>query len=303
MKEAVSVSLGSRVRDAESEISLLDQKVKLRREGWDGDLQKVQARFEELDGRIDALGVGGIDLWLYATGNRYKLQSAHKLVRNVHQTPIVDGSGLKNTLEHQTADFLKKHFADKMGHGRVLITSALDRGGMAQSFFQNGHDVLCGDLAFAMGIPIPIRTEAGINLVARTLVPFITRLPISMLYPTGDKQNEINPKYNNWYQWADIIAGDCLYIKQHLPDKLEGKIIVTNTTTAEDRELFASRDVEAIVTTTPVMDGRSFGTNMLEAGLTAVAGKKRPLTTEELNQLIKQLELTPTITYQRKRTL
>ena len=61
--------------------------------------------------------------------------------------------------------------------------------------------------------------------------------------------------------------------------------------------------MEAIVTTTPVMDGRSFGTNMLEAGLTAVAGKKRPLTTEELNQLIKQLELTPTITYQRKRTL
>jgi len=300
MKEAVSVSLGSRTRDAQAKITLLGHSVHLWREGWDGDVSKVIARFAELDGRAAALGVGGIDLWLYASGRRYKLQSAQKLVAKVNKTPVVDGSGLKNTLEKQTADFLQQHFANKMGNGRVLVTSALDRGGMVHSFFQNRHEVLCGDLAFALGLPIPVRTMQGINRLARLFVPILTRLPIRVLYPTGDKQNEIHPKYENWYQWADIIAGDCLYIKQHLPDKLEGKIIVTNTTTAADRELFASRGVQAIVTTTPIMDGRSFGTNLLEAGLTAVADKKRTLTESELTDMISQLALQPNITYQKK---
>lgn len=59
--------------------------------------------------------------------------------------------------------------------------------------------------------------------------------------------------------------------------------------------LFAERGVKHVMTTTPVLDGRSFGTNMMEAALTAVAGKKRPLTHDELNGLIQELGLRPTL--------
>jgi len=51
--------------------------------------------------------------------------------------------------------------------------------------------------------------------------------------------------------------------------------------------------IKYVVTTTPRLDGRSFGTNMMEAALIAVAGKGRRLTTEELNALIDQLGLEP----------
>ncbi|MFT5194580.1 MAG: hypothetical protein ACI9EW_000746 [Cellvibrionaceae bacterium] len=291
MKQAVSVSLGSDIRDASAEIELLGQKLLLRREGWNGSVDQVTARFTELDGQVDALGVGGIDLWVYSASRKYPLNSAHKLIKQVKHTPVVDGSGLKHTLERQTAAVV----AGVTDKKRVLIVSALDRIGMTQSFFENGFEVLCGDGAFALGIPLKIRSLAGLSRLASVFLPIVSRLPIHMIYPTGDSQNTIVPKYEDWYSWADIIAGDCLYIKKHLPDSLAGKIIVTNTTTQADRDAFRQRGVTTIITTTPVIDGRSFGTNLFEAGLTAVAGKGRPLVQAELEEIIRELGLKPTI--------
>jgi hypothetical protein len=51
--------------------------------------------------------------------------------------------------------------------------------------------------------------------------------------------------------------------------------------------------VSYLVTSTPVLEGRSFGTNMMEAALIAVSGKKRPLTHPELSQIIEDLGLRP----------
>ncbi len=291
MKQAISVSLGSDRRDASATIDLLGSRVTLRREGWNGSVEEVAQRFKQLDGTVDAFGVGGIDLWVYSATRKYPLLSAHKLIQGVHKTPVVDGSGLKNTLERQTAQVVSKVTNKR----RVLIVSALDRMGMTQSFFENQFDVLCGDAAFALGIRLKIRSQSGLGRLAFAALPVVSRLPIHMIYPTGDAQNEWVPKYEDWYNWADIIAGDCLYIKRHLPLHLDGKVIVTNTTTQADRELFVQRGVKHVITTTPVLNGRSFGTNLFEAGLTAVANKNRPLNSAELSELITQLNLSPSI--------
>ena len=48
------------------------------------------------------------------------------------------------------------------------------------------------------------------------------------------------------------------------------ELVVTNTTTPQDVELFRKCGVKYLVTTTPVLEGRSFGTNMMEAALIAV---------------------------------
>ncbi|MDP1546503.1 MAG: hypothetical protein Q8L87_10805, partial [Anaerolineales bacterium] len=55
------------------------------------------------------------------------------------------------------------------------------------------------------------------------------------------------------------------------------------------------RGVKTVVTTTPRFDGRSFGTNMNEAMLTAYAGKGRRLSDDELNELIDTLGITPAV--------
>jgi hypothetical protein len=295
MKRAVSISLGSSARDKQVEIELLGEKVSIERRGTDGDIARATALFTELDGQVDALGVGGIDLWVEMGPRKLPITAAHKLVRGVRHTPVVDGGGLKNTLERQVAQVLVAELGPAYATGRVLLPVGVDRYGMTLSFFEQGYEVVCADLMFTVGIPIPVRSLPRLHLLAALLGPVVARLPISMLYPTGEKQNEIVPKFTRWYTWATVIAGDCHYIKRHMPDDLRDKVIVTNTTTAQDMTMFRARGVRAVMTTTPVLHGRSFGTNMMEAALTAVAGQGRPLTHAELSAMLDELKLKPTI--------
>ena len=296
MKRAVSISLGSSKRNKRVEVELLGEKVVIERIGTDGDMEKAAQLYKELDGKVDAFGVGGADLGMLVEGRWYPIHSVKPMVRYVKKTPITDGTGLKNTLEYRLAFFIDKHLGDYVrehGGKKVFLTLALDRWGMTRSFLDAGYEAVFGDLMFGLGIPIPLRSVRALLLLARIALPLVTRLPFHMLYPIGQEQERRIPKFEKYYRWATVIAGDCHYIKRHLPDNLDGKIIATNTTTPEDLALFKQVGIRYVVTSTPRLDGRSFGTNMMEAALIAVAGKGRPLTLEELNEILDELGLEP----------
>ena len=295
MKVAVSVSLGSNARDHEASIRILGETVVIRREGTNGDIKLAQKKMREYDGKVDALGVGGTDLYLRVADRYYKLHGSWKMIKQVKHTPVVDGNGLKTTLESQLASFLEEHFDLLNEEKKVLVTSAVDRYGMAKSFVQAGFDTIMGDFIFALGIPIKIRTLTGVRRLARMLLPIVGRLPLSMIYPTGEKQLQNTPKHKKLFEWATIIAGDFHYIRRYAPLDLSGKIIVTNTTTLDDLEFLKERGVTHVITSTPMLDGRTFGTNALEAGITAATGKGRPLSDQELFEVVREEKLKPTL--------
>jgi hypothetical protein len=295
MKRAVSISIGSSKRNKAVQIELLGEQVSIERIGTDGDMEKAAQLFGELDGKVDAFGVGGADLGIQVADRWYPIHSVQKLIRYIHQTPVVDGAGLKNTLENKLASFVDERIGDYVRQfpRTALITSGVDRWGMATSFLHAGYDTVFGDLMFILGVPMAVRSEASLKFLAGLLAPVVTRLPFEWLYPTGEKQDERIPKFVNYYQWATVVAGDCHYVKRHMPDQMNGKVITTNTTTPEDVELFRKLGIKYLVTSTPVLDGRSFGTNMMEAALVAVAGKKRKLSFAELDELLAQLGFEP----------
>ena len=80
-----------------------------------------------------------------------------------------------------------------------------------------------------------------------------------------------------------------------MPERIDGKTIITNTTTDENLALLKERGARLVITTTPRYAGRSFGTNMMEAALTAYANKGRQLSDGELNTLIDELDLRPQV--------
>ncbi len=295
MKQAVSISLGSSKRDKAVEVELLGTKVHIERVGMDGDMEKAAQKFKELDGKVDAFGVGGADLGLLVDDKWYPLYSVNPMVRYVRETPVVDGTGIKNTLEGRIGGFLEAHLAEYLdGAGRkVFVATGADRWGMTKTFTDHGYECVFGDLMFGLGIPIPIRTIPAIKRLAAVLMPFAGRLPFKWIYPTGAKQEVREPKWNQYYQWATVIAGDRHYIVRYMPDRLTGKIVVTNTTTLEDVQILREIGIKYLVTTTPVLAGRSFGANMMEAALIAVAGKGRKLSNDELNAMLDQLKLEP----------
>ena len=295
MKRAISVSLGSSTRDKNVEVALLGERVVIERIGTDGDEVAARKMFRDLDGKVDAFGVGGIDLGVGTPWKKYPLHAAVKLVQDVKITPYVDGGGLKDTLETRVMQYAEEQLGDQIQPKTAFLVAGITRYGMTMSFINAGYECVFGDLMFGLDIPIALRGIKLLENVARMLLPIIGRMPLSMLYPTGEKQLEVTPKYEKYYQGNTVTAGDWLYIKNHMPEDMKDKIIVTNTTTPEDVEFLKARGVKYLVTTTPVMDGRSFGTNMLEAALVAAAGKGRTLTSEELNQIIDELEIKPQI--------
>jgi hypothetical protein len=295
MKRAVSISLGSSKRDKAVEVELLGQKISIERIGTDGDMEKAAQLYKELDGQVDAFGVGGADLGLTVDSKWYPLHSVKPMVRFIKKTPVVDGSGLKLTLENKAAAFIETQIPVYIAeHGKkAFIMTASDRWGLARSFLDGGYECTFGDLMFSLGIPIPLHTKKQLKVLATLLMPIAGRLPFEWVYPTGEKQEERKPKHEKIFRWATVVAGDCHYIKRYMPDDMEGKVVVTNTTTPEDTALFRKTGVKYLVTATPVLDGRSFGTNMMEAALIAVSGKNRPLTHEELIEIQDQLNFEP----------
>lgn len=302
MKKAVSISIGSSKRNKSVEISILGEKVSLQRIGTDGDMQKAANLFRQLDGKVDAFGLGGTDLGLRVAERWYPLYSILPLIKDVHQTPIADGTGLKTTLEAKAAGVLSGKFKNKITEKKALITTAVDRWGMASSFLEEGYQCVFGDMFFSLGLPIPIRTASTIKILARILMPIMGRLPFHWLYPVGQAQEKRTPKQEGYFQWANVIAGDCHYITRYMPYKMKGKIIVTNTTTRSDVNLFKSAGAHYLVTTTPVLDGRSFGTNMMEAAILAAIGRKEPINYgqpgdyfEQMGEIVKKMKMTPQI--------
>ncbi len=296
MKQVVSISLGSSKRDHAVEAEFLGKKFLIQRIGTDGDMKRMVALFKELDGRVDAFGLGGMDLYIRAGSRRYLIRDAAKLIKAAKTTPVVDGGGLKDTLERRVvADLIKQGIMEFQGK-RILLVSAVDRFGLAEALDDAGANLICGDLIFGLGLPLPVHSLSHFQKVAYMLAPIACRLPFKMLYPTGNKQEKIDTRFQRYYKDAAIIAGDFLFIRRYMPPELPGKVIITNTVTEDDIEVLRRRGIKTLITTTPEFNGRSFGTNVMEGVLLTLSGKGADeITADDYNQLLDELQFKPRI--------
>jgi hypothetical protein len=275
-------------------INLGGEEILVERVGTDGDIAKARQMYLDLDGKVDAFGVGGVDLYLRLDDREYPLRAALKLVEGVTKTPLCDGRGLKHTLERRVFELAAPALGGMPHYKQGFVPVAVDRPGLAQAVAEVADKTVFGDLMVALGVPIPVYGIPAFKRLARVMLPIVSYFPMSMIF-YGSGGAEHKPKYVKYFEGSDLIAGDFLFMRKYMPARLDGKTVVTNTTTEDNIELLKSRGVKTVITTTPRYDGRSFGTNMLEAALTAYAGKGRRLTDEELNGLIEELGLKPAV--------
>lgn len=295
MKTIVSLSLGSSKRDFVTHQRFLDKEILIKRIGTDGDLKKLIELIHQLDGHVDAFGMGGIDLYLYAGPKRYIMRQAQLIANAAKLTPIFDGSCLKLTLEKYVINYLQRHHIVDFNNKKVFMVCAVDRYGMAEGLKNTNAYMTFGDLLM-IGVPIPFHSLTILKWTAWILLPLIAQLPVSWLYPIGKKQEENHPRFERTFANADIIAGDFLFIKFYMPLNLKDKVILTNTVTPEDVAELRRRGVKLLITTTPNMAGRSFGTNVIEALLYVLNGAiLNPLPLDAFERLYQDLGLAPRI--------
>ncbi|HVL39164.1 MAG TPA: hypothetical protein VM328_07215 [Fimbriimonadaceae bacterium] len=296
MKHVVSISLGSCKDDKTFETTILDVPFRIERLGVDGDLQRFARMFSDLDGKVDALGVGGADLFVVIGKHRYTFRQIARLVGGARHTPVVDGSGLKHTLEREAVYALARAGVVDWSQENVLLVSAVDRYGMAQALADQCPNVIYGDLLFGLGLPIPLRSYRAVSMIGTVALPIITRLPFKWFYPTGKQQERRRPRFPKHFDWATLIAGDKHYIRRYAPEKLSDKTILTQSVRKADLEWLREAGARRIITTTPVMGGETFATNVMEAVLVTLAGKRPELMQpEDYLDLLARLAWKPTV--------
>lgn len=296
MKRVVSVSLGTSKRDKRQEINILGEDFLIERIGTDGDTKKFSQMFKDLDGQVDALGVGGADIYVAVGQKRYAFKQILKLTSGATKTPVVDGSGLKHTLERKTIETLQADGTVDFKKEKVLLVSAVDRFGMAQALTDLGASCVFGDFLFGLGVNFPVKSYAAVKRLGSVILPIITRCPIQWFYPTGEKQEKRTPKYPKVFDDATFICGDWHYIRRYAPDKMPGKTILTQTLRKADLDWLKEAGVWRAITTTPVMSGETFATNVMEGVIVALQGK-RPDQLSEADYLdtLKRLDWKPNV--------
>lgn len=292
MKHIVSISLGSSSRDKRVETEILGQPIVIERIGTDGDQKKAREKYLELDGKVDCFGIGGCELGVPIGKKYYKIHAVQNLVTGL-KTPAVDGMGVRAVVEGKIAGWLDQRMDVDIASQTVMFCVAAGRYNMLESFQQHGCQLMICDAGFLLGIPLYTKYVGVGKFFATVYGPIISRLPFSVLYPTGKKQNQNKPRFQRWFRKANIIADDFHYIRRNMPEDLTGKLIVTNTTTESDVELLQDRGAEWLCTTTPRLDGRSFGTNVMEAALTAIAESSTSLSHSQIKTMLEEAGIEP----------
>jgi hypothetical protein len=292
------VSLGSSSRDHVTEVEFLGQRCQLERRGTNGDLAKALQMYRDNDGKVDAFGVGGTNLYQEIAGRRYYWKDNLPIREAVRVSKIGDGNRVKSILARKAVEALERHLQRE---GRTLkglpalMTAAVDRYSMAEALDLAGCRMVIGDFLFALGLPLPMHSMRTLRFAAALLMPIITRLPFRWFYSLGDEQEkEPEQRWSKYYEEAEVIAGDYLQIRDYMPQDLHGKIVVTNTTTRNDVEELRRRGLSLLATTTPRLEGRSFGTNVIEATLLALIDKPQgEITQRDLADLIERIPIEP----------
>jgi len=300
MKRVVSVSLGSPARDHAVSLTLLGEQIHLERRGVNGDMQRALKLYRELDGRVDAFGVGGIEFYMPVAKRRYYWRDARRIRQAIRVSKAGDGNGVRAILARRAVKALERTLNAEgrtLRGMKALKTTAVARYFLAQELQQHGCELTCGDLMFALGVPLPLHKLESVRLLASVLLPPVTQLPYHWLYSLGEHQlAPPQEKWGRYYADSEIIAGDFLQIRSYMPRDLRGKIILTNTTTNRDVEELRERGVNLLVTETPRFSGRTFGTNVIEALLLALVDKPQDqITVEDFDRLIERFPLEPSI--------
>ena len=296
MKKVLSVSLGSSSRDHTTEAEFLGEKFWLSRQGVDGDYDRYVQMFVDNDGIVDAFGIGGAEFYLWVNNRKYYFREIKRVRKVIKKSKVGDGNGIKHLLEPMAVDSLREYGIDLRGK-KALKTTGVDRYGLAKSLVDAGCDVTFGDLMFTLNLPIPVHSLRMLHLMAAILLPVMTQLPMKWLYPLGEKQDEEpSTRFADFVSQFEIIAGDFLQVWKNLPADLTGKIIITNTTTDKNVEELKKRGLHILVTNTPRLQGRSFGTNVMEAMCRCLVNKPDDeINDADILDLIHRIPLKPQV--------
>jgi predicted amino acid dehydrogenase len=299
MKKVGIVSLGPRGEDQDFQTEFLGQAVEVQWFGTDGNIELAKKKIQELDGAVDVIGLDSMNRAFQVGGKSYPIEEIERVARDATKTPVVDGSHLKETLERWAIARIHEKFPEVLRPTtHVFIPCGAERWHMAKVLSEYTEHIEFGDAMMHYGWPWPIHGLPHLERYAEWFLDWVVQKPYKALYPTGKRQEEVAPKFARAFRKAGVIAGGLHYIRRYAPENLRNAMVITNSLSDSDIEELRNKGVRAIFTTTPEMNGRSYGQNVLEAIMVATSKKRfEELRTEDFLRMISDSKIQLRVIY------
>ncbi|MEZ4590690.1 MAG: serine carboxypeptidase [Chloroflexota bacterium] len=286
--------------ESEEQVELLGSTVHIRHIGCDGDLDKMAAHIEALDGQVTAVALNGIAKKLRLGKTRVDHPAAAPLFEIAQQTPVVDGAGVRAAMERWAVRLADEAQPGIWSRKQVLMAPGLNHDGLAMALSQYTESVRYADPVVYFALP-PVPGVGAAETLARVAEPTLNQLrayPFRRLFPQAGTPAQ--PRSPKLFDWADVIAGDMGGIRRYGPSQLKRKVVVTESATEADVADLRERGVSAIVTTMPPLGHElaHLGAAVFEAILVALrSDTQAELTENTYLNLMARMEWKPGIKY------
>lgn len=287
------------------------QEIAVRRRGCGFDQEELLRAVREGRAEADAIALDALPLTL-ELGNSVATHGwAPALKEAAETTPLLDGSGLRPSLERwgvvladraEPGIFSKKH---------VLLVPALNHRGMFRALARHTETIRLADPMAYFSIP-DVLPGYGANRWPAQLDAFLVdRLteaePLRLCFG-GTNTHPAPESEDRWYgeasfRWADVIAGDVRAILKLAPQRLKGKTVVVEWADASHLAELQRRSASIVVSLLPTPEtsndsGRGWSAAAIEGLLaTARSDPRLPLLEDTYLDLLADLKWTPSITY------
>ena len=305
MKQVVSISLGSSVRDYEFDTEFLGQDFKIRRFGTDGDLEKAAKLLLRWDKEAEAIGLGHIK-FPSGIGPRYlKKKQAHKLAElgAQIQTPVTTGRALRDVSFEWALRFIEYKFGNYFSNVKCLFLSGMYSYRIAKVMNEFTDNLVFADPVLENGIPKFVTSLKDLESYAHSAHEVLQWLPSKTL-----TQSVVPMKTWNDYilkramQKASMVIvpfyGFNRYLENFALEELGGKTIITSTAYDDRVAFLKERGVDVIIDTTPKILERVVAPNVLEALILAALGRQNDqLQSDDLLEIISSQKMDPRVVY------
>lgn len=279
---------------------LLGQQVEVRYVGCGGDPERARALIHEHDGKVDAIGLEGLPRKIQLAGNVRTHRIGEELFETATKTPIVDGSGVRASLESWSLILADRIHPGLFGEKRVLMVPGLNHDGLVRAFSRFTSQIRYADPIVYFNLPdFPgIGAQQLAKQIANPTLEQLKDAPFRRIFPQPGKPG--TPRASKAFEWADILAGDVGAIRRYAPQNLKRKIIVVDWARQDDLEDLRQRGASVVISLIPMLEGDGGldhrSSAMVEAMLAALRREENlPLNENTYLDMVANLEWQPTI--------
>ncbi len=294
MPQVTAVHLGSEP-DATFTARLLDREVTVTRRGAGGDPHRGVALVREAAASgVDVIVLDGLPLKLRLENATVDSSLASEFRAAAGPTPLVDGSGVRDSLERWAVKLATNRDPIIFGYKHVLMAPGLNHGGLSGALAEQTPTIRYADSAILFDLPLAIPGQRVLKQVMRIGKDRLASLSYTQLSPAP---GESTPRDDRDFQWADVIAGDMALIRRYAPYKLRGKSIVVEALTDDDIAELRARGAEKVIVTMPGLgtDAPRASAAVVEGVLAALSPAGAKPSAETYLNLLADLEWQPEI--------